>query len=326
MRNGLALVLVLAACGGGGTTPPGGDDVQPPGDGSDQPPPPGAAFVITSADVQLVAGQEITRCFFFRTPNTETLVIKRWTSEMTPGSHHMIVFTTGDKDVGTPGTLSDNDCGGVGNVDPSGGVPSWTYAAQTPIAELTLPADDGTGKPLGQEIPANTAGFIQMHYLNATDKPITAHVQLVAYAYDPGTAFTKTAPYVTYDPNITIQANEIGHVQTTSCNTPSGAKFWLMSTHAHKQAVHTEVRDGTTVMVSSNDWEHPAVADFDSSPFFTFATGKLTWSCTYDNTGDNATRVISDGPSAATDEMCMASGYYFPATKALFCYGSVGPF
>ena len=26
--------------------------------------------------------------------------------------------------------------------------------------------------------------------------------------------------------------------------------------------------------------------------------------------------------SAQTDEMCMATGYYFPATKATICYGN----
>lgn len=319
MRSGLALVFVLAACGGGGTTPPGGDDVQP-GDGSDQPP--GRGFVITSIDVQIAPGQEITRCFFFRTPNTEPLVIKKWSSEMAPGSHHMIVFTTGDTDAGPPGTLSDSDCGGFA---PVGGTetPSWTYAAQTPTAELTLPADDGEGKPLGQEIPANTAGYIQMHYLNATDAPLSAHVKLVAEAYDAGTVYTKTSPFVTYDGNISIGAHEVGHVETTSCNTPAGVKFWLMSTHAHKQAVHTEVRDGATVMVSSDDWEHPTVATFNNTPFFTFTTNSLTWSCTYDNTGDNANRTITAGNSAATDEMCMASGYFFPADRSRFCFNSI---
>jgi hypothetical protein len=321
MRSGLALVFVLAACGGGGTTPPGGDDVQPP-DGSDLPP--GArGFTITSIDVSIAPGQEITRCFFFRTPNTELFAMKRWSSEMTAGSHHMIMFLTGDTDVGTPGTVSDQDCGGVGNVGPSGGAPSWTYAAQTPTAELALPADDGTGKPLAQEIPPNTAGFIQMHYLNATDAAVNAHVKLVGEAYDTGTVYTKTAPFVTYDGNITIGANEVGHVETTSCSTPPGVKFWLMSTHAHKQAVHTEVRDGTTVMVSSEDWEHPTVAEFNASPFFTFASGTLTWSCTYDNTGDNSTHSIKAGPSAATDEMCMASGYYFPGDQSRFCFNSI---
>src|SRR6266508_732322 len=150
MRNGLGLVLaaMLAACGGGGQIP-GGDDVGPTPVGSDIPP--GSGFVITSIDVAITPGQAITRCFFFQTPNTEMLAIKRWSSEMTTGSHHMIMFLTGDTDVGTPGTVSSNDCGGAS----PNGVPTWTYAAQTPTADMVLPADDGTGQPLAQEIPPN---------------------------------------------------------------------------------------------------------------------------------------------------------------------------
>ena len=318
MRNGLALVLVLAACGGGGTTPPGGDDVQPPGDGSDQPP--GNGFTITSIDVSIAPGQEITRCFFFRTPNSALLAVNHWSSEMTPGSHHMIMFLTGNTDVGTPGTVSDNDCGGNFGAN---GAPVWTYAAQTPTADMALPADDGAGKPLAQEIPPNTAGYFQMHYLNATDTAIMAHVKLTASALDPGIAYTQTAAYVTFNGQISIAPGQIGDVETMTCNTPANTKFWLMSTHAHKQAVHTEVRDGTNIVFQSDDWEHPGVGLFTAPTFYTFASGKLTYACTYDNTGDNKTRTITTGNSAATDEMCMASGYYFPSNTPKFCFNNI---
>jgi hypothetical protein len=317
MRLGLALVTtILVACGGGGTG--GGDDVQPPGDGSDVPPP-DRGFVITSIDVPIAPGQEITRCFFFRTPNTEMLAINHWTSEMTPGSHHMIMFLTGNTDVGTPGTVSDNDCGGANG----SGVPVWTYAAQTPTADMILPADDGAGKPIAQEVPANTAGYFQMHYLNGTDNTIMAHVKLTAEGLEAGAAYTKTAAYVTFNGSISIGPGAVGDTETMTCATPPGTKFWMMSTHAHKQAVHTEVRDGTNVVFASDDWEHPDAAVFTAPSFYTFATNKLTYACTYNNTGDNKTRTVTTGNSAATDEMCMASGYYFPASAPKFCYNNI---
>ena len=96
-----------------------------------------------------------------------------------------------------------------------------------------------------------------------------------------------------------------------------------MSTHAHKQAVHTEVRDGmptsTDIVFQSDDWEHPGVKTWMDTPFFTFASGKITYECTYDNPNSYE---IHTGDSAATDEMCMASGYVFPATKATICYNN----
>ena len=72
-------------------------------------------------------------------------------------------------------------------------------------------------------------------------------------------------------------------------------------------------------MFLSNDWEHPGNAAFDAPTFYEFSSGKLTWECTYMNTGDNAGRTITAGQSARTDEMCMATGYYFPAIGPRGC-------
>ena len=76
-----------------------------------------------------------------------------------------------------------------------------------------------------------------------------------------------------------------------------------------------------TVLLTSTDWEHPAVQGW-SAPFHTFATGQLTYECTFDNTGSTT---ITSGPSDATDEACMAIGYFFPATTSLLCVDSTGP-
>jgi hypothetical protein len=249
------------------------------------------------------------------------MAVKHWKSEMTPGSHHMIMYVTKD-DAKPVGTVSDQECGfGSGT---STDIPKWTYSAQTPSADLQLPTDDGTGKPLAQDIAPNTAAYFQMHYLNATDAPINVHVVLDAFALEADAVYTKTAPYITFNGSIQIPplANGgMGVVESESCATPAGSKFWMMSTHAHKQAVKTRVLDGTTEVFTSTDWEHPGASMFMTpSEFYSFGTGQLTYECTYDNTGTNMNETIQTGDSAADDEMCMASGYFFPATKAVFCY------
>jgi len=295
-----------------------GDDAPPT---PDAPPvdPPARGFQLVSPDVEILPGQEITYCYYFRTPNTEPMAINKWTSVMTPGSHHLILFTTGTTDKMPPGTVSASNCGFGGSASSIQST-SWTYSAQTPTAELVLPADDGAGKAVAMDIPANTAGFVQMHYFNATDQVINAHVTINAEALPANTAFTKTAAYVTYNASISIPPNAVGDLESQTCDVPAGAKFWLMSTHAHKQAVKTEVLDGTTMAMSSTDWEHPIPATWMASPFFTFASGKATYRCTYNNP---TARTIESGDSAATDEMCMASGYYFladnTATRPRIC-------
>jgi len=79
------------------------------------------------------------------------------------------------------GTVDQNcGVGGGGGAN----VPVWTYATQTPTQEEDLPDDDGAGKPLAQNIAPNSAGYFQMHYLNATqavfgEGPLSPEVMLV---------------------------------------------------------------------------------------------------------------------------------------------------
>lgn len=320
--SSLAFVLftMLAACG---SNPGAGGDDDPTPDASTTPDadtlePPARGFQVVSKEIDILPGQEVTYCYYFRTPNTEAMAINKWKSAMTAGSHHMIMFTT-STDVMPPGTVSATNCGIGGSS--AANVPVWTYAAQNPDAELSLPGDDGAGKPLAQEIPPNTPAFFQMHYLNPGDETIKVHVTLNAEALPAAAAYTPTAAYVTYNDDIAIPANTNNHVESKTCNTPAGVKFWTVSTHAHKQAARTLVKNGmpasTTVAFESTDWEHPGGAAWMASPFYTFDQGKLTFECTYNNPTN---RTITSGDSAATDEMCMATGYFFPATKPVTCY------
>lgn len=327
-----AFLLAVAACGNGGPPGSGGDDdpTVDAGGGGGNPDapiePPARGFQVVSPPVEVMPGQEITYCYYFRTPNTETMAVNRWQSDMTPGSHHMIMYTS-TNEIMPAGTITAEDCGiGAGQ---STSFPAWTYAAQTPQFDLQLPQTDGgsPGKPLAMEIAPSTPAFFQMHYYNPSDNPLQVQVTLNAYALDKGEAFTKTAVYVTYNSNIEIPPMAVNHVEPAaardaSCTVPANSKFWMMSTHSHKQSVKTRVLDGASVVFESTDWEHPGETIWDGTPgkdFYTFASGKLTYECTYTNQGANAGRTIYDGDSAAINEMCMASGYYFPATGPKFC-------
>ena len=295
-------VTLLAACGGDSTI----DNPALPDSGGGLPTVP--AFSVTSKEVTIDPGQEITYCYYFRTPNTEPVAVHRWTSSMTPGSHHMIMFTT-RTDVKPPGTIDSINCGFGGDVQ---NMPSWTYATQVPEDTLALPTDDGTGKPLAQLIPPNTPAFFQMHYLNATDQPLTVSVTVSAEALAPELEYTATAPYITYNADITIPGETINMTFSKTCDTPANATFWMMSTHAHKRARKTVVKNGmptsTKIAFESTDWEHPGAKAWMATPFYTFDGDKLTYECTYDNP---STKTIYDGDSAEINEMCMATGYYF---------------
>lgn len=314
-----------------GGSPPGSDASAPttdagiiispiPTDAGGPLAPPEHGFQIVSSSVDIDPGVEVTYCFYFRTKNTSELAIQKWVSHMTSGSHHMIVYLT-PTDLQTPGTLSTQDCGFGGG----GGSSVWTYSAQSADAQAVLPPDDGTGTPVGQIIKANQSGFIQMHYLNASDNVIHAHVELNAYAYPDSARVTAAAPFVTYNTKINLQpgsavAPKPGMVNG-SCTVSPDAKFYVMSTHTHKQSVHTFVKDGAATVFDSTSWEHPGEQTWNAPPFFSFASGKLTYQCEYMNPTN---RLILTGDSAATDEMCMAIGYFFPAVggKGHLCIDS----
>jgi len=314
----LASILALVGCqksdNNGGGTDAGNGSGSGSGSGTD----PGAAFTIQSTDTVINAGQEVTYCYYFHTPNTANVVVNKWVSDMTPGSHHMIFFTGGPDHA--DGLDTSNSCGIGTSVN---SISKWVFASQTAHLEEDLPGDDGTGKPLAQIIAPNTLGAFQMHYLNATDGPLTVHVKLSAYALADNVPYTETDAYITYNQDISIPPGSTGTDATATCPTPPGVKFWTMSTHSHKQSVETKVMDGSSMVVDSTDWEHPTVTSWNTMPFFTYASNSVTWNCHYKNDGetappDNSATTIKAGPSAQTNEMCMATGYFFPATGPKF--------
>ena len=313
------ILLAVAACGKSKSTTGGGDDDQGGADAAGAGDTP--SFTVQSTDLVVPAGGEVTKCYYFHTPNTSPLAITKWSSHMTPGSHHMIMFW-GSSTQPADGTIDEN-CGiGTGTA----AVPIWVYASQTPDEELQIPTDDGTGTntPLAQPVPANQPAYFQMHYLNTTDADETVHVQINAYALATGVKYTETDAFVTYDAHISIPPEAVGVVATNTCSTPTGGTFWTMSTHSHKQSVETDVKDNAGNMVfMSTDWEHPGAVDWNAPTFYQFPGNSLTFDCTYNNndpSDPNSETTITDGPSAQTNEMCMATGYFFPATGAQFCY------
>jgi len=293
MRSLLLLVsiIALAAC------------TDKPADPAEEP-----AFTIVSSDITVASGEEVTKCFYFHTPNTDNVHIHKWVSDMSIGSHHMIYFSN----LGAqPADGTVDDCSGVD------GTPLPVYGSQIAHQEADFPRDD-VGVQLAQVITPQTAGYFQMHYVNSTDAALVAHIELSAFAMKQGQTFTRTDLFGVYNADIAIPPHATNFKVTGTCDIVQGVKFWSMQTHSHKQTVATAVNDGATTLFSSNDWEHPGTVQWSAPDFYTFANS-ITWSCTYDNIGDNANNTIYDGQSARTNEMCVASGYYFPAAGARGC-------
>ena len=310
--RGLALlsVAVLGACG---NSPGVGDD-----DGLLDPDAPidekGPSFTMESPEIEILGSQRITYCWYFRTPNQQLMAITKWSSTMSAPGARMIVYTTASERM-PPGTVSAVNCGpGSGSLGSQAG---WTFAAREAAAEMALPSDDGTGRPLAMELAANQPGFVQIFFDNSGADATSARVVVTAEALRPDTPYTATAGYATFNGNISIPPMTSNHTQELSCGVPASAHFWAMSTHTHERATRTRVKDGGAMVFENLSWEHPKMERWTADSFYSFASGKLTYECTWNNPTN---RTITTGNNADTDEVCMAAGYFFPATKPVFCF------
>ena len=309
MRSAIVFALFALFTTACGTSPMTADDDMTGDDGVTSPDP---AFTIESGEFQLQPGEEFTKCMYFTMPNTERVAVHKWVSDLTPGSHHMIMYQTLTGDQPPDGTV--DDC--------TQGVSVPIYGTQIQHEEVAFPDDDGTGRPIAQDIAAGTKGYFQMHYFNSTDQVLTAHVTVTAYGLLPEIAahagnYTKADLFATYNNDIAVPPHALNYVVSATCPAVD-ASYIQMSTHSHKQSVATDVKDGDTMVVQSDDWEHPTIERFDQ-PFFHFESGQVTWECTYTNMADNQDKTVYAGQSAVTNEMCMAIGYYFPAAGPKGC-------
>lgn len=298
-------------------------DGPPASDGGTTTMPPARGFQITSPSMEVAPGEDSTYCYYFRTSNTDELSIQRWTSHMGAGIHDIVLYLTPTPQK-PPGTMNPTGC----VIAKSGGGLAWSYAAQTTDAEVQLPGDDGEGNPIGQIVKAGQPGFLQIHVHNTTTATLHPDLALNAFAYPADAQVTPAAPFIALNLEINVRPGSttsptMGMVNGTCAIPPDPTgkpvRFFGVTTYTHKQGVSASVTDGAKTVVESTDWEHPRTAGWP--PFATFASGSLSYQCTYSN--PNAYTIVT-GDDVTMQEMCMAVGYFFPAPGGTghFCVDS----
>jgi hypothetical protein len=275
-------------------------------------PVPGNGIQLLTPSFTLNPGDEVFKCFYTSLPSDIDVAAVKFASTMAPGSHHFILYTT--QNPAYPDNTFRDCAGGTGSNtnDP----PVWLYASQDLTGELDLP--QGVAMPLAAHQPL----IFNMHYLNTgTEAKTVQVVQNIEYATG---QYQKAGAFVTFNTMISIPP---GGTQTVSghCTVPQGVNFFLMSTHSHKRTITAEAdhylngQVGAPLVVTQ-DWEHATISKW-YNPFLVLAAGEeIYYRCNYQN-DTNAT--ITVGESAETNEMCMAVGYYFPATGNTFCLNSL---
>jgi hypothetical protein len=289
----------------GTTTPPTTGDTGPvPGANYDAngvllAPDPSLGLQIVTPTFTLNPGDEVFKCFHTIVPKNSEIDVHRFVSQMTPGSHHFILYAESSDSEAASNTLDNTGClTGVGA--------QWVYASSS--VDNYTPMPDGVAMPM----IANQPLAFDMHYINTGTTSLPVHITL-NLELATGT-FQKAGALVSFNTSINIPPNGTQTV-SGSCAAPAGAQFFIASTHTHKHATVATIDKAvngqiTQELVHTTDWEHPAVGSWGTPPYMTFASNEqVYYSCSYQN---DTSAAITVGTSAIKNEMCMAILYFFP--------------
>ncbi len=257
-------------------------------------------------DFTVAADSEDFKCTYVRMPPMAGF-ITGGQHEYTVGSHHFTLFRTTLTSIpegeGSP-TVGDCYAGAATYMNAIDGV---VYAAATPVGDLTMPA--GIGLPY----VANEVLLLQGHYLNAAPDPISAHMSVHLT--------TQTEPVQQnagilffYDPFIYVPQGARA-IASTRCPIPQDITLVTEGSHYHARGVGYQAYldpptgpEATSPFYISNSWASPTIG---VDAMHARAGSHIRYYCDYDNT--EGALPYYQGQSAATNEMCMFVGLYYPA-------------
>jgi hypothetical protein len=289
------LVLAVAACSGQTASSSGSGD--------------SSGLHASIGPIDVPAGVETTQCIVVPLGNTEDVVLDGYDINLTPGSHHLIVYLT------TQSVQTDPV-----NCSPFTGLALGTDIPVAFAGKEQMTWSFPTGVAI--DIPANQNIKIEAHYINttATDLQGQGNVafhttpKATAPAYQPagfsffGTFNIDIPPNSTYSTGPLYQAG------------PSGTQLISITTHEHRLGTRAQAwasaqpGDTSNQIADDQDWSQPAWKLLD--PQFAFnGTSGLTYQCDWTNTTD---QTVSFGESAL-DEMCFVGGYFYPGSGLYFC-------
>jgi hypothetical protein len=262
------------------------------------------------------AGGEIFDCKYVQLPDVPAHMIAAQ-HDYTPGSHHMLLYTTALTSIPAGGSQVTDCYEGTGNniMSNANGV---LYGGQTPMGSETLPSGVGLPTKAGEVL------IFQVHYLNASASDLQAQVN-VSLTLDPNPADIQQQAGIIffYDPFIDVPAGATAKAQMR-CLIPSDITLLYASSHYHSRGVGYQAtidpavdQLGTTPFYTSDSWSSP-----DNAQLTMPITGgaRIRFECDYDNSA--GTQAYFSGQSAQTNEMCMFIGTYYPemGEAADYCF------
>lgn len=286
-----------AADAGDGDTSDGGGDSCDDGACLDLEPP-ARGFQLVNQGTTIEPGEDVEYCEVVLLPGTpsDTYYVSRFESQMTPGSHHLIVSAI------EPGSATDDaaqvgdrvECFGPGAF---GGDLLDVTGQQLPYHEESFPPGVGRVYSGGQKLVFN------YHYLNATDEPLLARAAVNFHTTDEGNVekLAETASF--FFLGIDVPPGQEASY-TTECAFDTDVMVHKLTRHTHQWGTDFPVhfaggpRDGELIYNSPN-YESP---DHVFEEPIAMAAGEgFRFTCNYVNDSDHPLRF----GESATDEMCI---------------------
>jgi hypothetical protein len=304
----LPMFLVLSASGCGSSSDessPSAQKTSPPADDGFVVAPEGAQRVTLALDdFELAPGAEIYKCQNFANPFGRDMAIVQSQSTMSHGSHHLAVFRVDEN--------ADGELEGCSGLE----FHSTLHAAQTPTALTQYPADVGN-------FHRGTDGIrLNAHYLNLSEDTIHPKIEIALDYVDADAVKYKAAQIYMNDSTLDIPPGR-GSAGGALSIPPEAGDIHLISaqSHMHRRAVafQATLADGTA-LYHSTTWSEPPVKLFD--PEVPLHPGdSIAWKCDYEN---ETSEHLVFGESADINEMCVLTGFYYPAPEGMTLVGDLG--
>jgi len=307
MRRACAILLLVTACGTDSSPPVGAPPKKEP------PAHTVGGFSIALPETQLQPGEEIEPCWIFPLERTgPSVIVGGAVLRAQPGMHHGNITArakTGDGIRPCPANDGDPGLDIIG-----GGMVLFASSTQVSGEEwYRFPDGDGYRVNDGQEIVA------RMHYLNASDQPITVAPTYEWFTVDEAKVVHELAPFAWDYSKFEIPAGAEKTV-TGDCKLPGNDHPMHIVTalpHMHKLGLGMDSEfvggdlDGYRFLDSAG--YNPAegvLTQYDPAVDLTDATG-IKFSCTWKNTLD---KTVTEG--IGDNEMCIVFGYAWPNTNS----------
>jgi hypothetical protein len=294
-------IAFLVACSGGGETPAGGRGVDA---GARAQAFPDIVFSMTG---HVDANGEMLDCVYVRMPHDRgRIAVGSAESTFTVGSHHFLVYRTSYSAI-PKGGGSVHPCT---DAEQFSGITGSYYEAQTPKVERTLPPGVAHIFKPGEVL------LMTAHYLNVTGSGFDTQVTFRLHTEDVAKVTHEAGSIFFYNPVINVPPYSEVTV-TRTCPLDQDIEPALLWSHMHSRGIHftattddVEAVERVGDLYDSTTWSEPSARTFPDHPPVTLHAGSsVTYSCTYRNT---TAQTFVSGQSAATNEMCILHGMYWP--------------